>query len=118
MMASLLTEKSCKSCEGSVLPLRGKELEEFHRQVRNWELIDQTRLVRDFKFADYARTLAFVNDVANLAQQENHHPEICFGYGHARVELWTHKIKGLSENDFILAAKTDRLLQERQDLEA
>lgn len=110
-MAVMLTEKSCKPCEGGVQPLRGKELEDLHRQVGNWELIDQTRLVRNFKFEDYARTLAFVNGVASLAEQEDHHPEICFGYGHARVELWTHKIKGLSENDFIMAAKIDRLLQ-------
>ncbi|MCL2700620.1 MAG: 4a-hydroxytetrahydrobiopterin dehydratase [Phycisphaerae bacterium] len=109
-----LAGKHCVPCHGGSQPLRGDALDAMLRQTPHWELVrperaSQDRIVREFTFADFRRTLAFVNRVAELADAENHHPHISFTYSRCRVELWTHAVNGLSENDFILAAKIDQV---------
>lgn len=105
-----LHEKACTSCRDGVPPLSGEEAESLGSKVPAWEVRDgATHLVRQFRFKTYADALAFVNTISALAEAEGHHPDICFGWGYATVTLWTHKIKGLHENDFIMAAKFDRV---------
>lgn len=116
-MATTLTGKSCKPCKEDTPPVHGQELLDLYRQVPDWEIVEERMIRRTFKFPDYARTLDFVQRVGELAELEDHHPEVSFGWGRAKIELSTHKIKGLSENDFILAAKIDQLLVNEEDLE-
>jgi 4a-hydroxytetrahydrobiopterin dehydratase len=103
-----LNQKTCTPCRGGIPPMERDEAERYLESVNGWELLDDaTRIKKSFKFPDYRQTFDFVSKVAELAEQENHHPDIFFGYGTARVEIQTHKIGGLHENDFILAAKID-----------
>ena len=112
-MVATLAERACTPCRGGVPPLTREEAETFRRQAPDWELVDDgTRVTRTFKFADFAAALNFVGRVGDLAEEERHHPDISFGWGYATVSLWTKKIKGLHENDFIMAAKIDRLAGE------
>ena len=105
-----LTEKTCVPCRGGIPPLTENEAAVFAREVPNWRLTHgSTRIERAFKFDDFTTSLAFVNQVSALAEEEGHHPDLAFGWGYANVELYTHKIKGLHENDFIMAAKIDRI---------
>jgi len=105
-----LTEKTCQSCGASTVPLAGERLEELLAQVPQWKLADNnTKIVRTYKFADWAGAAHFSNRVAELADRQGHHPEIHLSWGKVVVELSTHKIKGLSENDFILATKIDKM---------
>ena len=109
-MAETLLEKVCTPCRGGVPPLAREEAERYLGQVRAWELLDDARRIRRaYRFRDFREALAFVRGVGALAEAEGHHPEVCFGWGHATVSLQTRKIKGLHENDFILTAKIDRL---------
>jgi 4a-hydroxytetrahydrobiopterin dehydratase len=109
-MESGLAEKSCTPCRGGVPPLGRDEAEKLHAQAPDWQLLDDARRIeRKFRFDDFVKSLAFVNKVGDLAEREGHHPDITFGWGYATVSLYTHKIKGLHENDFIMAAKIDRL---------
>ena len=109
-MADTLTEKTCTPCKGGIPPLAAREAERFHRQVPQWELRDEgKRIERRFAFRNFAEALAFVRLVGELAEGEGHHPDVGFGWGYATVSLHTKKIKGLHENDFIMAAKIDRL---------
>ena len=110
-MASALAEKTCTPCRGGVPPLTPEEAEGYRaREAPNWSLMDEaTRIERAFRFADFRGAFAFVARAADLAEAEGHHPDISFGWGHATVSLRTKKIKGLHENDFIMAAKLDRL---------
>lgn len=108
-------EKTCVPCKGGVPALTVEEAVRFSRNVPAWRVgYDSTRLVRDFKFKNYAAALAFVNAISLIAEAEGHHPDICFGWGYATVTLYTHKIKGLHENDFIMAAKFDRVFAEQE----
>lgn len=107
-MASL-TERRCKPCEGGTPPLKGQELEAYLSQVPTWEAVEGHRIRKSFRFKDFRQALDFVDKVGAIAEQEQHHPTITFGWGRAEVTLFTHAIGGLSENDFILAAKIDRL---------
>lgn len=103
-----LAEKSCTPCQGGTEPMAADQARAHLEDVPGWELThDATRLRRDFKLKDFKAAQALVNQVGDLAEQENHHPEIAFGYGHVTVEIWTHKINGLHENDFILASKVN-----------
>lgn len=105
-----LTEKTCVPCRGGIPPLSENEAAVFATEVPDWSLTHgATRIVRKFKFDDFAAALSFVNEVGALAEEEGHHPDIAFGWGYADVELYTHKIKGLHENDFIMAAKIDEI---------
>ena len=109
-MLDTLTERTCTPCKGGIPPLTAQERERFHRQVPRWELRDAAkRIERKFTFRNFAEALAFVRQVGGLAEGEGHHPDVSFGWGYATVSLQTKKIKGLHENDFIMAAKIDRL---------
>lgn len=112
-MAAPLAEKSCVPCRGGIPPLTPNEAEHFHGQAPDWELLDHaTRIERTYRFKNFREAFAFVERAAGLAETENHHPQIGFGWGFATVSLCTNKIKGLHENDFIMAAKLDRIAAE------
>jgi len=101
-----LSEKSCVPCQGGMPPLSQEEAESLLAQTPGWSLTQEgTRLERRFDFKSFAAALAFVNRVGEIAEQEEHHPDISFGWGYATVVYYTHKIGGLHENDFVMAAK-------------
>ena len=104
-----LTEKKCRPCEGGMPPLTREQVESLARQLSpDWVLSkDGPYLRREFRFKDFYRTMSFVNAVAHIANIEDHHPDLEVGYNYCRVQYTTHAIKGLSENDFICAAKID-----------
>jgi len=109
-MAIALVEKSCTPCRGGVPPLARDEAERFQAQASDWSLLDDAkRIERTYRFKNFREAFGFVERVAVLAEAEGHHPEISFGWGFATVSLHTKKIKGLHENDFIMAAKLDRI---------
>lgn len=104
-----LAERECVPCRGGVPPLKGEEIQEFSTQIKDWQVVDDHHLQRTYEFKNFRETLDFVNRVGELAEAQGHHPDICFGWGKAEVTIWTHKIDGLTESDFVLAAKIDRL---------
>jgi 4a-hydroxytetrahydrobiopterin dehydratase len=106
-----LADKKCKACEGGVQPLTREEAERYQKKLApGWSLWqDGKSLGRDYKFKDFYRTMSFVNAIAFIANDEDHHPDLEVGYNYCNVRFTTHAIKGLSENDFICAAKIDRL---------
>jgi len=106
---SKLADRHCVPCRGGVPPLKGADLEPFAKQVPQWSVVAEHHLLRSFTFPDFQEALAFVNRVGEVAEQEGHHPDICFTWGKADVTIFTHKIKGLTESDFVLAAKIDRM---------
>lgn len=109
-MADHLASKSCVACRGDAPPLSRDEASAYLEQAPDWALADDPmRIRRRFEFRNFREALAFVNRVGESAEAENHHPEIHFGWGYADIEIFTHKINGLHENDFILAAKIDAL---------
>jgi 4a-hydroxytetrahydrobiopterin dehydratase len=110
-MTDILAEKTCTPCRGGVPPLARDEALRLQAQAPDWELRDDThRIERTFRFRNFQEALAFVQRVGELAENEGHHPDISFGWGYATVSLSTKKIKGLHENDFIMASKIDRML--------
>jgi 4a-hydroxytetrahydrobiopterin dehydratase len=111
-----LTQKNCKPCEGGVSPLNQQEASEMLSQIQGWELAaDAKSLTQTFRFKDFYQTMAFVNAVAWIAHQEDHHPDLEVGYSRCLIRYSTHAIGGLSENDFICAAKIDALLHSNPD---
>ena len=113
MVSDNLFVKSCVPCRGGVAPLTEAEAQELQRQTPLWKFEEKaTRLKREFEFADFVAAMRFVNRVAELAEAEGHHPDIAIHWNKVELTLWTHKIGGLHENDFILAAKIDHLLEE------
>jgi 4a-hydroxytetrahydrobiopterin dehydratase len=105
-----LTQKTCVPCQGGIPPLSAEEAQGYMDQVSGWELsANSDRIERRFSFGDFATAMAFVQKVGDLAEQEGHHPDICVGWGYANIILYTHKIDGLHENDFIMAAKVNAL---------
>jgi 4a-hydroxytetrahydrobiopterin dehydratase len=110
IMAEQLADKKCVPCRGGVPPLKGKELETLHEVVPQWSVINEHHITRNYKFPDFAQALEFVNRVGALAEEQGHHPDILLAWGKAEITLWTHKIDGLTESDFIIAAKIDRIL--------
>ncbi len=106
---SSLAEKTCVPCRGGVPPLKGEELRKLARQVEGWELVNEHDVKKAFKFPDFRSALAFVNKVGELAEEQSHHPDIYLAWGKVEITIWTHKIDGLTESDFILAAKMDKL---------
>ena len=109
---SELTAKHCVPCEGGLQPMTRAEAEKLLSRLHDdWSLNDDaTEIRRDFRFKGFNRTMGFVNAVAWIANTENHHPDMEVGWGHCLVRFSTHAIKGLSENDFICAAKVDALV--------
>ena len=105
-----LAEKECVPCKGGVPPLRGEELARLSEQLgEGWRVVDGHHLERDFKFDNFRQALDFTNRVGELAETQNHHPDICLAWGKVKLTLWTHKIDGLTESDFVFAAKVNRL---------
>lgn len=110
-MSDNLVSKTCTPCRGGVAPLTKAEAERYLAQTPGWELLDDGhRIERSFAFKDFRDAMNFVARLGSLAEAEGHHPDISFGWGWAEVSWQTKKIKGLHENDFIMAAKTDELL--------
>jgi len=107
-----LKNKNCKPCEGGVNPLDESHAVQQLDQVPGWELIaDNTGIVRTLKFKDFVATMSFINAMADMAEQQDHHPDFSAGYNYCEVRYTTHAIGGLSENDFICAAKINDLLE-------
>jgi 4a-hydroxytetrahydrobiopterin dehydratase len=104
-----LSELQCVPCRGGVPPLQGPEIEKLLSQLDGWQVINEHHLQKTYRFPDFDASLQFINLIGELAESQGHHPDICFGWGRAEVNIWTHKIDGLTESDFILAAKIDKL---------
>lgn len=105
-----LAAKTCVPCRGGIPPLGSAEIAALRAELADgWEVIADHHLKKEFKFPDFRTALAFTNQVGELAEEQNHHPDIYLAWGKVEITLWTHKIDGLHESDFILAAKIDRL---------
>lgn len=109
MTDSSLAEKACIPCRGGVPTLTPDEQAPLLAQLEGWQVIGGHHLSRDYKFDSFVKALEFTNQAGAIAEEQGHHPEITVGWGHAKVEIWTHTIDGLAESDFILAAKFDRI---------
>lgn len=110
--SSLAAEK-CVPCRGGVPPLQGEDLRALERELGGgWRTVGDHHLEKEFSFRDFAEALAFTNRVGAVAEEEGHHPDMHLAWGKVRVEIWTHKIDGLTRSDFVLAAKIDRLHEE------
>jgi 4a-hydroxytetrahydrobiopterin dehydratase len=107
--ANDLANKSCVPCRGGVPPLAGAELATLQKQLPGWDVVEGHHLKKVFQFPDFKQALAFVNKVGEIAEREGHHPEITFTWGKAEVTTWTHAVNGMTESDFILAAKIDKI---------
>jgi 4a-hydroxytetrahydrobiopterin dehydratase len=106
-MTEKLAGKHCVPCHGGVPRLRGEEIEPLLAQLEGWRVLEEHHLSKEYAFTNFAAALAFVNGVGEVAEAEGHHPDIEFGWGYARLKIYTHAIDGLSESDFILAARID-----------
>ena len=108
-----LSEKKCVPCEGNIPPFEIDEIHKYLKKVDGWDVKknddESYYLIKDFKFKNFEKSQNFVNKVGNIAEEENHHPDISFGWGYCKVKIFTHAIKGLAESDFILAAKIDKI---------
>jgi 4a-hydroxytetrahydrobiopterin dehydratase len=105
-----LADKTCIPCKGGVPPVRGEALKDLQRQLGGeWNVVKEHHLEKEFKFPDFKEALAFTNRVGAVAEEQGHHPDIYLGWGKVRITIWTHKIDGLTESDFVLAAKIERV---------
>ncbi|HVT61381.1 MAG TPA: 4a-hydroxytetrahydrobiopterin dehydratase [Thermoanaerobaculia bacterium] len=110
---SELAARKCVPCEAGTPALRGEALQRLYGELHGWTLAGEQRLEKEYRFRDFREALAFVNRLGEVAEAEGHHPDIALGWGRVKVTLWTHSIGGLSENDFILAAKADQILEDK-----
>tara|TARA_B100000035_G_scaffold233397_1_gene201614 strand:+ start:1416 stop:1760 length:345 start_codon:yes stop_codon:yes gene_type:complete len=108
-----LIDKKCAPCEGGVLPFDISEIHKYQKKVDGWEIIKNNKniyfLEKRFTFKNFLESQNFINLVGKISEEEGHHPDIMFGWGYAKISITTHAINGLSENDFILAAKIDKI---------
>ena len=105
-----LEKKHCVPCSGGTPPLLKKDIDKLLKELKTpWEVVASERLQKHFEFPDFKSGLKFVNDIGAIAENEGHHPDFCVHYSKVEIEIWTHAINGLSENDFILAAKIDEI---------
>jgi 4a-hydroxytetrahydrobiopterin dehydratase len=110
-MACELKDKHCSACSGDEPALSGDDLKSLADNIEDqWNVVDEHHLERTFTFEDFKEALAFTNQVGDVAEEEQHHPDIALSYGKVVVTVWTHKVDGLTENDFIFAAKVDDLV--------
>ena len=109
-MTEKLADQTCVPCRGGVPAVKGVELKQIQQLVPEWKVEKEHHISRTFTFPDFKQALDFVNRVGALAEEQGHHPDILLGWGKAQITLWTHKIDGLTESDFIMAAKIDRIL--------
>ena len=109
-----LTDKKCVPCEGGIIPFDISEIHKYQKKVDGWDIIKDEEeiffLNKIFNFSNFLESQEFVNIVGRISEQEGHHPDISFGWGYTKIKITTHAIKGLSENDFILAAKIDKII--------
>lgn len=109
-MTNELAKKQCIPCRGGMPPLQGERLEQLHHHIdKGWRIIEGHHLERNIKFKNFRQALDFTNQVGELAEEQGHHPDIHVSWGKVGLKVWTHKIDGLTESDFIFAAKVDRL---------
>jgi 4a-hydroxytetrahydrobiopterin dehydratase len=106
-----LAAKHCVPCRGGVPALKGEQLQPLEAQLSGWEVVEEHHLQKTYTFPDFRQALAFVNRVGEIAESEGHHPDIYLTWGRVAIKIWTHKVDGLTESDFILAAKIDDLHQ-------
>jgi 4a-hydroxytetrahydrobiopterin dehydratase len=107
---SNLARKHCAPCKAAVLPLKGQDLAGLVGELSDgWQVVKEHHLEKEYEFKDFRAALAFTNEVGELAEAQGHHPDIYLAWGKVKLNLWTHKVNGLTENDFVLAAKVDRL---------
>ncbi len=111
-MSLSLADQTCVPCKGGVPPLTAAQIAPLHAQVVEWEVVDDKRLVRTYRVKNFAEAMGFANRVAAIAEEQAHHPDLYIRWGAVRVEIWTHKIDGLTESDFFFAAKCDRAYAE------
>ena len=108
-----LSKKKCVACDGKIPPFNTSEIHKYLKKVDGWDVKsndDQSfYLIKNFKFKNFEQSQKFVNKVGNIAEEENHHPDLSFGWGYCKIKIFTHAIKGLAESDFILAAKIDKI---------
>ena len=108
-----LSKKKCVACDGKIPPFNTSEIHKYLKKVDGWDVKsndDQSfYLIKDFQFKNFEESQKFVNEVGRVSEDEGHHPDIMFGWGYAKINITTHAIEGLSENDFILAAKIDNI---------
>ena len=105
-----LAERQCVPCKGGVPPLKGQELAKLAGQLDGgWQVVAEHQLEKEYRFENFRDALAFTNKVGELAEQQQHHPDIYLAWGKVKLTLWTHKIDGLTESDFVMAAKADQL---------
>ena len=104
-----LADQHCVPCRGGVPPLKGEQLAPFAEQLPDWKIIEEHHLSKSYLFRDFKTALDFVNRVGAVAEEEGHHPDLCLGWGKVDVTIYTHKIRGLTESDFVMAAKIDQL---------
>ncbi len=108
-----LEHKKCVPCEGGVLALDLSDIHKYQKKIEGWDVVKNDKdiyfLEKRFEFKNFLESQKFVNEVGQISEQEGHHPEILFGWGYAKINISTHAIEGLSENDFILAAKIDKI---------
>ena len=108
---SALAEKDCIPCKGGAPPLKGQELEKVASELDSgWRVVNEHHLEKEYKFKNFREALDFTNKVGELAESQGHHPDIYLAWGRVKLTIWTHKIDGLTESDFVMAAKTDKLL--------
>jgi 4a-hydroxytetrahydrobiopterin dehydratase len=106
----MLADRDCIPCKGNMLPLKGESLRQYQNELAgDWKVIDEQRLEKEYKFKNFRQALDFTVRVGELAESVGHHPDIFLAWGQVKLAIWTHKIQGLSEADFVLAAKADRL---------
>ena len=109
-MTELLKNMKCKPCSGNTLNMNQKEILLNLDKINNWEINNEKKMIyKKFKFKNFKKSLEFSNHVGKIAEEEGHHPDLWFGWGYARIKIFTHAIKGLAESDFILAAKIDKI---------
>lgn len=106
-----LADQECIPCKGGVPPLSAEEIAPLLAQLEGWQVVERHHLSKEYTFPNFAEALAFVNRVGDLAETVGHHPDIFLVWGKVRMDIWTHKIDGLSESDFVFSAKADRLLK-------
>jgi 4a-hydroxytetrahydrobiopterin dehydratase len=105
-----LAEKQCVPCKGEIPPLRGQELAKLARELGGgWQVLAERQLEKEYRFKDFREALGFTNKIGELAEAQGHHPDIYLAWGKVKLTIWTHKVNGLTESDFVLAAKADKL---------
>ena len=110
---SSLADQKCVPCKGGVPPLEGEALQKLSTQLHDWKVVDGRRLNKTFTFPDFQKGLDFVNRAGAVAEAEGHHPDLCLAWGRVDAVIYTHKINGLTESDFVMAAKLDRAFFEK-----